>query len=148
MDIIAIPSNGEGGLDDTMSPRFGRCMGFTFVTLENNEITEVKTVINEAANAMGSAGISAAQTVGTHKASVVIVGFLGPNASDALNALNLKILQISDQGLTIKQVINRYLEGGLPELAGANVAGHHGMGGGRGGGGRGMGGGGGGMRRS
>jgi len=138
VEIIAIPSNGQGGLDDTMSQRFGRCMSFTFITLDNNEIKEVKVVSNEAANAMGSAGIQAAQTVGTNKANVVIVGFLGPNAGDALNALKLKILQSTSQNLTIQQVINLYLEGKLQELAGSNVGAHFGMRGG-GGGGRGMG---------
>jgi len=161
MVTIAVPSSGDGGLNDVMDQRFGRCMSFTIVTLDNKEIKEVKTVPNGGPGMMSSAGILAAQTVGEHKVDVVIVGFLGPNAANALNALNLKMYQATIQGITVQQAINLYLEGKLQELSGANVGGHFGMGGGgRGmgagggmGGGGGMGsgggmGGGGGMRRN
>jgi len=140
MSIIAIPSMGNGGLNDQMSPRFGRCASFTFVEVENKEIKAVKTVPNPAANAMGGAGVQATQIIGNNSANAVIVGFLGPNAASGLNALNLEIFQAPNQTMTIKEVINLYLEGKLQKVATSNVASHYGMGGGRGlGGGRGMG---------
>ena len=49
-----------------MNNRFGRCDSFTFVTIENNKILEVKFVANDAQ---------------------------GPNAMSSLSALNLKIYQ-------------------------------------------------------
>ena len=58
MVIVAIPSIGKGGLNDDMSPRFGRCASFTFIELEKDEITAVKTVSNHAASAMGGAGVA------------------------------------------------------------------------------------------
>lgn len=144
MSIIAIPSMGSGGLNDEMSPRFGRCASFTFVELENNEIKAVKTVPNPAANAMGGAGVQATQIIGNNGAEAIIVGFLGPNAASGLNALNIKIFQTLNTAITIKEVMNLYIEGKLQTIATSNVASHYGMGGGRGmgGGGRGMGGGG------
>jgi len=144
MSIIAIPSMGNGGLNDQMSPRFGRCASFTFVELENNEIKAVKTVPNPAANAMGGAGVQATQIIGNNGAEAIIVGFLGPNAASGLNALNIKIFQAPNKAITIKEVMNLYIEGKLQTIATSNVASHYGMGGGRGmgGGGRGMGGGG------
>ncbi|MFX1390592.1 MAG: NifB/NifX family molybdenum-iron cluster-binding protein [Promethearchaeota archaeon] len=143
MSIIAVPSMGDGGLNDKMSPRFGRCTSFTFVEIENKEIKAVKTVPNPAANAMGGAGVQAAQIIGSNNADAIIVGFLGPNAAQGLNALNLKIYQSPDQSLTIKEVMNLYIEGKLEIITNANVTSHHGMGGGR----RGMGGSGQGMGR-
>lgn len=142
MSIIAIPSMGNGGLNDEMSPRFGRCASFTFVEVENNEIKAVKTVPNHAADAMGGAGVQATQIIGNNGANAIIVGFLGPNAASGLNALNIQIFQAPNKAITIKEVMNLYIEGKLQTISTSNVASHYGMGGGRGmgGGGRGMGG--------
>ena len=149
MAIVAIPSMGKGGLNDNMSPRFGRCASFTFVELENNEIKAVKTVPNPALNAMGGAGVQATQIIGNNDANAVIVGFLGPNAANGLKALNIKIFQAPKEAISIKEVINLYIQGKLQTMNTSNVASHHGMGGGRGmgGDGRGMGGRGQGMGR-
>ena len=132
MVVVGIPSMGKGGLNDEMSPRFGRCPSFTFVELENNEITAVRTVPNHAANAMGGAGVQATQIIGNNNANVVIVGFLGPNASNGLNSLNIDIFQAPNRQMTIKDVINLYIEGKLQKITSSNVASHYGMGGGRG----------------
>ncbi len=133
MSIVAIPSVGKGGLNDYMSPRFGRCASFTFVELEKKEIAAVKTIPNPAAGAMGGAGVQATQIIGNNNADTVIVGFLGPNAANGLKAINIKIIQAPDKEMTIKEVINLYLENKLEEISSSNVAPHHGMsGGGRG----------------
>jgi predicted Fe-Mo cluster-binding NifX family protein len=146
MVIIAVPSFGEGGLNSPMNPRFGRCDSFTFVTIENNEISAVKTVPNTAAGAMGGAGIQATQTVGNNGGQGVIVGFLGPNAANSLGAANIDIYQAPNpnQQSTVRDVIDLYIQGKLQKIGGSNVAAHYGMGmgGGRGsgmGGGRGSG---------
>ncbi|MFX1480140.1 MAG: NifB/NifX family molybdenum-iron cluster-binding protein [Promethearchaeota archaeon] len=140
MVIIAIPSMNEGGLNDEMNPRFGRCSSFTFVELEGNDIKAVKTVPNHAVNAMGGAGVQATQIVGNNNADGVIVGFLGPNAANGLNALNIEVFSAPTTRMTIKEVVDLYREGKLEPMTSANVASHYGMGGGRGAGsGRGMG---------
>jgi len=143
MVVVAIPSIGDGGLNVDMNPRFGRCESFTFVELEEDEVKAVKTVKNRAANAMGGVGVQATQILGENKANSVIVGFLGPNASNALNALNIKIFQAPDETLKIKEVVNLFIQGKLEQISSSNVRSHHGMGGGSGmggGGGRGKGG--------
>jgi len=142
MVIIGIPTFGDKGLNEVMNTRFGRCSSFTFVTIENNEIVEVKSVSNDAQGAMGGAGIQAAQIIGNNGATEVIVGNLGPNAANSLSALNLKIYQ--GKNITVKELINLHLSGKLEVLTASNVASHAGMGGGRG---AGMGGGGGGRGR-
>ncbi|MBN1802057.1 MAG: NifB/NifX family molybdenum-iron cluster-binding protein [Candidatus Lokiarchaeota archaeon] len=149
MVIIAIPSNGDGGLNEMMNQRFGRCPSFTLVTIEEGSIKEVRGVPNNAENAMGGAGIQAAQIVGNNGVKEVIVGFLGPNAVQALKSMNLKIYQAPSGQLTVKEVVELYIKGKLEQIDSANVGSHAGMGGGMGrgmsGGGRGMGGGGRGM---
>ncbi len=147
MVIVGIPTFGNLGLKEVMNNRFGRCASFTFVTIENNEIVEVKSVANDAAGAMGGAGIQAAQIIGNNGATEVIVGNLGPNAANSLNAINIKIYQSQGGSLTVKELIDLRLSGKLQVLMASNVGAHAGMGGGGGrgggmGGGRGMGGGG------
>ncbi|MEJ2248432.1 MAG: NifB/NifX family molybdenum-iron cluster-binding protein [Candidatus Lokiarchaeota archaeon] len=138
-EVIAIPSFGNGGLNEIFNPRFGRCNSFTFITLEEGKIEEVKGIKNSAVDAMGGAGIQAAQIVGNHGATGVVVGFLGPNAAQALSSLKLKLFQAPNQEMKVKQIIEQYLSGQLKEISGANVSSHYGMGGGGRGGGRGMG---------
>ncbi len=141
MVIVGIPTFGNLGLKEVMNNRFGRCSSFTFVTIENNEIVEVKSVANDAQGAMGGAGIQAAQIIGNNGATEVIVGNLGPNAANSLNAINIKIYQSQGGSLTVRELIDLLLSGKLQVLTSSNVGAHAGMGGGRGMGG-GMGGGG------
>lgn len=134
MVIVGIPTFGDKGLNEVMNDRFGRCNSFTFVTIENNEIVEVKSVANDAQGAMGGAGIQAAQIIGNNGATEVIVGNLGPNAANSLSALNIKIYQPQGRSLTVKELIDLRLSGKLQVLTSSNVGAHAGMGGGRGGG--------------
>jgi len=134
MVIVGIPTFGNKGLNEVMHNRFGRCNSFTFVTIENNEIVEVKSVANDAEGAMGGAGIQAAQIIGNNGATEVIVGNLGPNAVNSLSALNIKIYQAQGGHLTVKELIDLRLSGKLQVLTSSNVGAHAGMGGGRGGG--------------
>jgi predicted Fe-Mo cluster-binding NifX family protein len=142
MVVIAVPSDGNGGLKEMMNVRFGRCPSFTFVHVEDKKITEVKAISNTAVGQMGGAGIHAAQLIGNNGAEAVVIGYLGPNAAQSLNALNIPMYQAPNQTMTVREVIDLYIEDKLPLISNANVSAHQGMGGGRGmgmGGGRGMG---------
>ena len=136
MVIIAIPSATNGGLNDKMDARFGRCQSFTFVTINKDQIKEVKTVPNPAKDEMGGAGILASQTVYNEGANEVLVGFLGPNAINSLKSLNLKVFQVPDNNLPIREVVNMHMSGKLSIIDAPNVGRHHGGRGGGGGGGR------------
>jgi len=129
---IAIPTCGNGGLNEVMNKRFGRCDTFTFVTIENNQISEVFSVGNHAKSEAGGVGIQATQIVGNHKANEVIVDFLGPNAANSLKALNIKIYQSPGGELTVKELINLRLGEKLELISSANVEAHQGMGRGQG----------------
>ena len=134
MIIVGIPTFGNKGLNEVMNDRFGRCNTFTFVTIENDEIVEVKSVANNAQGAMGGAGIQSSQIIGNNGATEVIVGNLGPNAMNSLSALSITIYQSLGGSLTVKELIDLRLSGKLQVITAANVAAHAGMGGGMGGG--------------
>jgi len=143
--IIAVSSSPPGGLDAIVDGRFGRCPFFTLVEVVDGNIKLLEVVANGGMNAMGGAGMQAAQLVGSKQANVVITGHLGPNAYTALASLNMKKV-IGAMGMNVRQAVEGFLNGTLKETSQATVQSHFGMGSGRGmggGGGRGMGGGGG-----
>ena len=44
--VLAVPSNGAGGLEAERSGHFGRCDGFTIVEIEDGEVQAVRVVEN------------------------------------------------------------------------------------------------------
>jgi len=145
--IIAVSSMPPGGLEAQVDGRFGRCQFFTFLEVENKNIKLLEVVQNPAMNAMGGAGMQAAQLVGNKGTNVVITGNLGPNAFTALSSLGMEMI-VGAMGMTVNQAVLKYLDGTLKATETSTVQSHYGMGGGGGrgmggGGGRGMGGGGG-----
>lgn len=111
MEIIAIPSYREGGLNEIVHPKFGRCDSFTFITVDNNEITQVRVIENSAADESHSSGTLAAKIVRNNDAEKLIVSKLGPNASMALNSLNIKTFQAPDRKILVKDLLDLYLKG-------------------------------------
>jgi len=113
MEIIAIPTYREGGLNEKIHPKFGMCESFTFITLVNNEITQVKVIENSAVDETRSRGTLAAKIVRNNGAEKLIVKKLGPNASMALNSLKVKTYQSPDGSILIKDLLALYLKGKL-----------------------------------
>ena len=113
MEIIAIPSYRDGGLNELVHPKFGRCDSFTFISLENNEVTEVKIIENSAAEESHGSGTLAAKIVSKNNGEKLIVSKLGPNASMALESLNIKTYQAPEKKLLVKDLLNLYLKGEL-----------------------------------
>jgi predicted Fe-Mo cluster-binding NifX family protein len=130
---IIFPSGQPGGLNAPFDWRFGRCSHFTIVEKENDKITQVTVIPNDALNAMGGAGIQAAQTVGNQKPTDVVIGNLGPNAINALNATGATLHQVGNATVnTVKDALELFEHGKTQPIDSANVGSHAGMGGGRG----------------
>ncbi len=113
MEIIVVPSYREGGLNEIFHLKFGRCDSFTFITVDKNEIIQVKIIVNFAADEPGGSGTQAAKLVKNNGGDKLIVCKLGPNASKALSSLDIKTFQGPDQEITIKELMNLYLAGKL-----------------------------------
>jgi len=117
-------STSKGGLADSVCPVFGRCLTFTIVEVEGNEIGEVKVVENPGVIAGGGAGIAAAQEVVNLGASFLITGNCGPNAMGVLGKTGVKVYVSSG---TVEKSIKDFLAGSLKASAGPTVPGHFGM---------------------
>ena len=111
MEIIAIPSHRKGGLNEIYHPKFGRCDSFTFITLDNNEITQVRVIENSAADEKRSSGTLAAKIIKNNDAEKLIVSKLGPSASMALNSLNIKTFHAPVGKILVKDLLDLYLKG-------------------------------------
>ncbi len=133
IERIVVSSQSKGGLDDMVSPMFGRCPAYTVVDvdLEQKEVKDVTTQTNPAMQVFGGAGIQAAQLVGTLGATAVITGNLGPNAFIALQQLGIKI-HAGVFGISVREVVNQYLAGKLAPVTGPTAPMHAGMDRGRG----------------
>ena len=111
MEIIAIPSFRKGGLNEIVHGKFGRCDSFTFITLDNNEITQVKVIENSAADETRSAGTLAAKIVRNNGAEKLIISKLGMNASRALDAVKIKTFKAPEGKILVKDLLALYLKG-------------------------------------
>jgi predicted Fe-Mo cluster-binding NifX family protein len=129
---IVVTADGAG-LDAPASTVFGRCQSYVFV---ETDTMEAETVENPAMNAASGAGIQAAQFVVERGAEAVATGNVGPNAFSVLEASNVPVYLL--RGGTVREVVEAYEEGELPEVGEATGPAHSGMGraGGRGRGGR------------
>ena len=113
MEIIAIPSHRMGGLNEIVYPKFGKCDSFTFITLDDDEITQVKVIENSAAEETRSRGTLAAKIVRNNRAEKLIVSKLGPSASMALNSLKIKTFRAPTGKILVKDLVALYLKGKL-----------------------------------
>lgn len=118
-------ATGSGGLEDNVSPTFGRCASYTIVEA-GTEIRVVAIESNPYAGAAGGAGIQAAQYAVDKGVKAVIAGNFGPNASDVLTQAGIEMIAA---GGNVKDVIERYLKGELEPAGGPTAPLHGGMGG-------------------
>jgi predicted Fe-Mo cluster-binding NifX family protein len=72
---IAIPSNGEGGLDGTRSGHFGHCDVFTFIDVEEGKIKNVSTISNQE-HVQGGCMVPV-NLLAEHNVDVLVVGGIG-----------------------------------------------------------------------
>jgi len=119
-------STTNGGLEDEVSPLFGRCAKFTIVDADGKEIKNTVVLDNPSFSAGGGAGIQAAQYILNEKIEAVISGNFGPNASEVLMRGGVKMYQF--QGI-VREAVEKCLKGDLKPLETPTVKGHFGMGG-------------------
>ncbi len=121
---IAIATN-KGGLEDNISPTFGRCPTYTITEATKENITTSEVIENKFAAEMGGAGIQAAQFIVNLGADAAISGNFGPNAAAILTNAGVKM--ISAQG-KVTDVIKSYLSGEIKPVTAATVPSHGGLG--------------------
>jgi predicted Fe-Mo cluster-binding NifX family protein len=116
-------SSVAGSLDAKIEQRFGRCPFFIIV---DSDTMNYETIPNTAANAMGGAGIQAAQLVTDRGVHVVLTGNIGPNTYRVLSAARVRM--VTGVTGTIRNAVEQYRKGNFTEITGPTVRGHFGVG--------------------
>ncbi len=111
---IAVSSEGSE-LDSRVDPRFGRAAGFLLV---DPETLSAEYLDNRGAQSLGQgAGIQAAELLSRHGVTIVLTGYVGPKAFQALSAAGIRIGQ-NLEDCSVREAVQRYREGRVT-LAGA-----------------------------
>lgn len=123
---VVVTSNGQG-LDAPASPVFGRSPWYVLV---DTDTMEVETMENPAVGAASGAGIQAAQFVLERGAEAVVSGSVGPNAFEVFRSAEIPVYVFEDG--TVRDAIDAWQAGRLPQVGGPTGPAHAGLGGGRG----------------
>jgi len=115
--IIAVTSEGPL-MDDMVDPRFGRAAGFVVIDLATGQNSYVDNG-NSQTMAQG-AGIQAAENVAKAGAGVVLSGFVGPKAFQALSAAGIQVVQ-EVENMTVRQAVDKYKRGEFAVAAAPNA---------------------------
>jgi predicted Fe-Mo cluster-binding NifX family protein len=120
MEKIAVSSEGPD-MDARVDPRFGRAAGFMII---DQDTMAFEYVDNGSSQVMAQgAGIQAAEIVAATGARVLLTGFVGPKAFQALNAAGITIGQNVDN-LTVREAVQRFQAGDVPVADAPNSRGH------------------------
>ena len=116
---IAVTSKGRD-LDAEVDPRFGRA---AYILVIDTDTLEVEVIDNETnKNAFKGAGIQAAAAICDKGAQVLLTGFCGPNAFNALDAAKIKVG--NDASGTVRQAVEAFKQDKFTFASEANTDGH------------------------
>ncbi len=117
---IAIPSNGKGGVNGTRAGHFGHCDVFTFVDVEEGEITKVSTLQNQE-HVQGGCMVPV-NLLASHHVDALIVGGIGMRPLMGFKQAGIRVYH-DDQRPDIQPVVSDMIAGRLPEIRDDQVCG-------------------------
>ncbi|WP_136795632.1 NifB/NifX family molybdenum-iron cluster-binding protein [Desulfosediminicola ganghwensis] len=117
---IAIPSEGEGGLDGVRAGHFGHCDVFTFVDLVNGEIDSVSTVEN-VSHVQGGCMVPV-NLLASHNVDVLIVGGIGMRPLMGFRQVGIDVYH-EGETREIRPVVNDMIAGNIPMIQENQVCG-------------------------
>ncbi len=117
---IAIPSNGQGGLDGTRSGHFGHCDVFTLVDVEDGEIKEVSILQNQE-HVQGGCMVPV-NLLSDNRVTALVVGGIGMRPLMGFKQVGIDVYH-DDQRAEIGPVVNDLIAGNLKEITNDQVCG-------------------------
>ena len=117
---IAIPSNGQGGLDATRSGHFGHCDVFTCFDVENGEIKNISVIENQG-HAQGGCMVPV-NLLASHNVDALIVGGIGMRPLMGFNQAGIDVYHDSEHA-EIKPVVEDLIAGKLSQIRNDQVCG-------------------------
>ncbi len=117
---IAVPSNGQGGLDGTRAGHFGHCDVFTFIDVEDGEIKEVSVLQNQE-HAQGGCMVPV-NLLSDNRVTALIVGGIGMRPLMGFKQVDIDVYH-DDQRTEIEPVVKDLIAGNLAEITNDQVCG-------------------------
>ena len=117
---IAVPSNGAGGMDGMRSGHFGHCDVFTFIDVENGEIKNVSTVMNEE-HVQGGCMVPV-NLLANHKVDALVVGGIGMRPLMGFKQVGIDVYHDAERA-EIRPVVEDLIAGKLEEIRNDQVCG-------------------------
>ena len=106
---VAIATEGERGLDDTVSEVFGRANTFTIIDLEEEKVKNVTVLRNEVKSYKHGAGPLVVKTLADSGVNVVIAKEFGPGASTLLTQDSIAEFTVR-HGISVSEALKLYRE--------------------------------------
>ena len=117
---IAIPSNGNGGLEGTRAGHFGHCDVFTLVDVKDGDIEKVSTIANET-HVQGGCMVPV-NLLASNSVNALIVGGIGMRPLMGFRQVGIDVYH-DDQRPEIRPVVEDLIAGKLAMIADNQVCG-------------------------
>ncbi len=120
--VLAVPSNGAGGLEGERSAHFGHCDCFTLVEVIDGEVADVRVLQNpphEQGGCMAPVGILA-----SHGVNELVVAGMGSRPLTGFNDAGIKVY-FENQTQGIRDTVKLVLDGAVNEMDARHVCGGH-----------------------
>ena len=117
---IAIPSNGQGGLDGERSGHFGHCDVFTVIDVENGQIKSVSTIQNQEHSQGGC--MVPVNLLASHKVNALVVGGIGLRPLMGFKQVGIDVYH-DGQRIDIRPVVMDLIAGKLSMIQDDQVCG-------------------------
>jgi predicted Fe-Mo cluster-binding NifX family protein len=117
---IAIPSEGEGGLDGRRAGHFGHCDVFTLIDCEDGAITQVSTIANRE-HVQGGCMVPV-NLLAEHDVNALVVGGIGMRPLMGFRQVGIEVYH---EAMTpeIRPVVEGMLAGQIPRITDNDVCG-------------------------
>ncbi|MCP3873426.1 MAG: dinitrogenase iron-molybdenum cofactor biosynthesis protein [Desulfobacteraceae bacterium] len=117
---IAVPSNGQGGIEGTRAGHFGHCDVFTLVDVENSEIKEISILQNQE-HVQGGCMVPV-NLLSENRVNALIVGGIGMRPLMGFKQVGIQVFH-DDQRPEIEPVVKDLIAGNLNEIRNDQVCG-------------------------
>jgi len=124
--VIAIPSTNPGGLDSPLGAHFGHCDLYTLVSVENNQVQDVKVIPNVPHQQGGC--MAPVQYLAHKGAKKLIAGGMGMRPLMGFNQVGIEVY-FGGNSKTVGDAVTLLMEGKLTQFSQEHTCGGGGGGG-------------------
>ncbi|PID72293.1 MAG: dinitrogenase iron-molybdenum cofactor biosynthesis protein [Desulfobulbus propionicus] len=117
---LAIPSDGQGGLDGKRAGHFGHCDVFTFIDIEDGEIKEVSTLANQE-HVQGGCMVPV-NLLASNNVNALVVGGIGMRPLMGFRQVGIEVYHDAVRP-DIRPVVEDFLAGKLSLITDNDVCG-------------------------